>query len=103
MPWEEIRPDGEFLDVNSGAWMPGQRCGCPEQNLLFAELFAEERAAKARVLGARWWTTKMKANLLRRSVGRNSPGRRISGRELEVQLLLLGDDLVDALTEALDA
>ncbi|MCZ6868789.1 MAG: hypothetical protein O7G84_04735 [Gammaproteobacteria bacterium] len=89
MPWEEIRPDGEFLDVNSGAWML-------RQNPLFAELFAEERAAKARVLGA-------KANLLRRSVGRNSPGRRISGRELEVQLLLLGDDLVDALTEALDA
>ncbi len=66
------------------------------QDRFFAELFAEERAAKRKGLGA-------KANLLRRSVGRNSPGRRISGRELEVQLLLLGDDLVDALTEALDA
>ncbi len=66
----------------TGAWIPGQPCGCPEQNPLLAEPFAEERAAKARVLGARWWTTKMKANLLRRSVGRNSPGRRISGQEL---------------------
>ncbi len=26
--------------------------------------FAEYHAAKARVLGARWWTTKMKANLV---------------------------------------
>jgi len=34
------------------------------QNLLFAE----QRAAKAKVLGA-------KANLVRRSVGRNSPAR----------------------------
>ena len=38
-------------------------------------LFAEQYAAKARVLDA-------KANLLRRSVGRNSPGRRISGQQL---------------------
>ena len=62
------------------------------QNLLFAE----QRAAKAKVLGA-------EANLLRRSVGRNSPGRRISGHELEAQLVLLSDDLVDALTKAFDA
>jgi hypothetical protein len=50
--------------------------------LLYAEPFTEERAAKSKGLGARWETTKMKANLLRRSVGGNSPGWRISGQEL---------------------
>jgi hypothetical protein len=43
------------------------RFGPETSQLLFADSLKEEHAAKAKVLGARWWTTKMKANLLRRS------------------------------------
>jgi hypothetical protein len=51
------------------------------QDRFFAEPFAEERAAKRKGLGARWETTKMKANLFRRSVRGNCQGRQFPEKE----------------------